>query len=438
VEKDSTSEIAEDQAKAKAMLKQNATNAISSRMNAWKEIWKLVPVLQADEYRLVLIETSNHEASNYKIKSPKGVLRKTALLDGKAGSQLIQPVMPKKDEAGNLTNVDKTKDIGRVKNGVADLLIRQTGTLLDSPFTTYSKQAELPIELAKNLTIVGLYRRRTNTNPPVDYAMAVRILPQGQIEACLPTPDAKTPQWLPYLTATNQIGNLFASKTKRANKLKLDTEALCRFLCSVLLQTKDEPTLVIAMADDWRSGIWSQLGNSYLSKNVLKLNNYTTDKNYTTKSFTPTDLPNLRIVRLRQKGTLGETPQYVATHSDKTWQNSEAFMVFGVPTGFEDTSAKSSLYHYLSVPQLSVAAKGQRGRNAASAKRDKGGDIPFKYQSVLEIVPFFLQENDNPIEWARIVHLLRQTPAWAGGGLLSPYPIHLAHKAISDQLCMLE
>jgi hypothetical protein len=422
VKKDSTSESAEDQTETKA------TDTINNRRSAWKEIWTHIPTLQATEYRLVLIEAPNH-----KIKSPKGVLRKTALLDGKAGSQLIQPVRSKKDEAGKPTNADKTEDIGRVKNGVADLLIRQTGTLLDSPFATYSKQAELPAELAKDLTIIGLYRiRTTNTNPPIDYAMAVRILPEGQIEACLPSHDPEIPQWLPYLAATNQIGRIFAGETKRNSKLKLDITALRSLLDSVLLQTKTGPTLIIAMADDWRSGIWPQFKNPDLSKNLLEL------KNYPNQPFTPADLPNLRIVRLRQKGSLGETPQYVATHPNKTWQNSEASKFFGVPTGFEDTSANSSLYHYLSVTQLPNAGRNQKGAKVRSAKRDKGGDIPFKYQSVLEIVPFFLQENDNPIEWARIVHLLRQTPAWSGGGLLLPYPIHLAHKAISDQLCMLE
>lgn len=361
-----------------------------------------------------------------------------ALRTGKAGSQLIRSAKAVQDAEKKPTNIDRPESIWRVKNGVADLLIRQTGALLDSPFGIYHNQAKLPEELAKDLTVIGLYRRRIYDNPNIDYAMAVRILPEGRIEACIPSLNAGATKWLPYLTATGEVGRLFADKANASKELKLPAQILLEFLRTVLLSDNDKPTLVLAMADQWRSGVWTQLSNGQLHKNQLNLNNSKLSGINSIQTFAPLELPNLRILRLRQKGSLGETPQYVATFPNKTWQDAEATKLFGVATSFEDTLANSELFHYLSVTELPITGRGQKGASVASAKRDKGGDIPFKYQSVLEIVPFFLQKNDNSIEWTRIAHFLRKTPAWAGGGLLFPYPIHLAATAITDQLCMLE
>jgi len=63
---------------------------------------------------------------------------------------------------------------------------------------------------------------------------------------------------------------------------------------------------------------------------------------------------------------------------------------------------------------------------------NSGGDVAFRHQQAVEIVPFFLQPEDEPAAWARVVHALRFSTAWGQGNLSKPYPLHLAHTLLED------
>jgi hypothetical protein len=147
------------------------------------------------------------------------------------------------------------------------------------------------------------------------------------------------------------------------------------------------------------------------------------------------DLPNLRIIRVRTLGA-GETPQYFAIQQDDEGIKEEKDLSH--LTGFIDTQTESEFFHYLSVGRLpTTAAKEQRGKPGLY-KTDEGGGIAFKHQTIVELVPFFLQEMDNPQAWCHIPHFLRISPGWDGGNIALPYPMHLAKCMIEDQLCILD
>ncbi|HYG36607.1 MAG TPA: RNaseH domain-containing protein, partial [Clostridia bacterium] len=66
-----------------------------------------------------------------------------------------------------------------------------------------------------------------------------------------------------------------------------------------------------------------------------------------------------------------------------------------------------------------------------------GATMDFKQQQMIEIVPWFLQENDDPLAYAQIAHLLRSSPAWSTGNTVMPYPIHLGQALLKDMLPLL-
>src|SRR5258708_15906471 len=96
------------------------------------------------------------------------------------------------------------------------------------------------------------------------------------------------------------------------NKRQIDYEVnkaddrITQFLVDVLTKNLEQPTLVMLEADGWRDRVRLS-GNDHLHLNELVLNKI---------HYTPSQLSNLHILRVRNAGNLGETPQYVAGDHD--------------------------------------------------------------------------------------------------------------------------
>jgi RNaseH domain of pPIWI_RE len=216
--------------------------------------------------------------------------------------------------------------------------------------------------------------------------------------------------------------------------LKLSPEAQAQFAAHVFTDTYSEPTLVLLEAQDWRNhDVLPQFANGKVAeKDQLNLTHVKTFEHL----YTRTDLPNLRVIRVRTMGS-GETPQYFAVREDEEgeWKEEKDFKRL---TGFVDTQATSEFFHYLSIGGLPTTAAKEQQNKLGLYKTDEGGGIAFKHQTIVELVPFFLQENDNPQAWCHIPHFMRVSPGWDGGNIVFPYPMHLAKCMIEDQLCILE
>lgn len=230
------------------------------------------------------------------------------------------------------------------------------------------------------------------------------------------------------------IGKLFLKKVK--TDINLSDEGLTRFAAHVFTSTSDVPTLVLLEAQDWRNrNLFPQFANS---QEALELQNQLDLRHVKpfSRIYTPSDLPRLRIIRLRPIGSLGETPQYVPVlENEKSLLNEEKD--FKQLTGLVDIQAESPFLHYLSIGRMPKTASKQLSKQSLY-KLDEGGGIAFKHQTVLEIVPIFLQQEDDAQAWCRIAHFMRVAPGWDGGNILLPYPLHLAKDLLEDQLCVLE
>jgi hypothetical protein len=203
---------------------------------------------------------------------------------------------------------------------------------------------------------------------------------------------------------------------------KYNDPRLSRFAERVLTKAWERPTLILMEADGWRSHSGLPIGNEVLQHNHLQINN---------KAYTPEMLPRVRMVRVRDAGNLGETPQYAATNNS-SWNELDAAELFDMMIGVVDTHTTSELPHYFSI-----------GRQLAAAKKDdhtlysfdEGGDVAYKHQQAVEMVPFFTQpEDEDPYVYCRIAHLLRSTSAWEGGNIVFAFPLHLGRTLVKNQL----
>ena len=58
--------------------------------------------------------------------------------------------------------------------------------------------------------------------------------------------------------------------------------------------------------------------------------------------------------------------------------------------------------------------------------------MAFKHVRLLEIVPFFLQDGDDPVHFARATHTIRSPLHWEMGSLSVPWLMHLAKQLVND------
>jgi hypothetical protein len=253
-------------------------------------------------------------------------------------------------------------------------------------------------------------------------------------------------RWLPLHEASRIIGELFHEKQAKA--IDIPRADLASFAAYVFTSMPDVPKLVLFEATDWRSrDLFPQFANGEIAQqNQLDLRKIKPFE----RIYSQQDLRQLRVIRLRSVGTLGETPQYVPVLEDEDNQSLTAFDFeereteeltierdFQQLTGLVDLQAESPFLHYLSIGRLPTTAKGQITQRP-QYKLDGGGGIAFKHQTIVELVPFFLQAGDDALVWCHIAHFMRFPPGWSGGNILLSYPLHLAKNLLEDQFCILE
>ncbi len=409
-----------DRQKFLAEWKAQMRRAFRDKTRAWESyLNSLLP--NGSGYGLALIELHELDLKkNYADQHIKGAVRRACNKLGLA-SQMIFPIRLGKDGIAKGSQY-------RARSSVTDLVYRQTGLIYDRPVDLYIK-AGISREQAEHLHVIALYKLRKN-EPKMDYPMAVHLCPDGTFQALLPH---NPHQWLPFLEARKVLGELFMKGQEQDIRLLPDAQA--QFAAQVFTVSRNEPTLVLLEAQDWRNyNVLPQFANGRAPlKNQLDLSHVKTFE----QVYSVEDLPHLRVIRLRTFGSSGETPQYFTVLEDEDNEMRED-KDLGHLTGFIDSLAESAFFHYLSIGRLpTTAAREQRGK-PGFYKTDEGGGIAFKHQTIVEFVPFFLQARDDPQVWCHIPHFLRISPGWDGGNIVLPYPMHLAKCMIEDQLCILD
>lgn len=444
------------------------TGAYSEKHSGWRDTIHAAFEDSCDPIRLAFSEINFARTEGvHPRRNVKGLARAAFAHHGVA-SQFLNaasprskpPARPKKNGTpyANATEY-------RYRNAVRDLLLRQTGALMGTPIEIY-KYAKLPDYIAENLDVIAFCRRRVNkrfsNDGDIQYVVAVRLRANGMVDVFLP--DAK--DWIPYVQAGPLIGKLFfehRNQRWRYGKrplglVKLSGAELSSFVDRVLRTVGEKPTLAVIEARGWRNGggedtegrVWPQLRNTdlYNERDILKVG----DKIYQRDDTQLKGL--LAVVRLRDGA---EVPQYIANRSN--WNEQTEVRDFNEPCGYCDWNA-GDILHYFSAGVLpDSAAAEQRNkhgrelyktetvRNPYSSRRGAQDDfrapkIAYKHPNMLEMVPFFLQEDfrkdkERTTSLCRVLHYLRISPGYAMGNTDSPFPMHLGDCLIDDQLCIL-
>lgn len=409
-------------------------------------------LLTNPEARVALVEIGSAKGAHPE-QSTRGAIREACAREDIA-SQLLRTVTGKaKDKDGQPTDNFRKKDVGRAHNAILDLVVRQPAVLLGEPGEVYAR-AGLPPELAGELDIVALYRRKV-TEPNLHYALAVRLAADGQVDVRLPGRDA----WIPYLDAGPALGRVIAEgrgqlySNARSSRLNLSAAELADFAARIITESSERPTLIVLEADGWRnSGIngstWPQLKNDRLwrEQDTLDFKHVPAVSKVLSRSDPRFD-QLLGVVRLR-RGL--ETPQYVTGRT--SWHDHQDAPDLGALSGFYER-AMSGVTHYYSVGRLPITQKDQNRPNTrilhkldawtnpkGVARYDVyGANFAYKHQQVVEMLPFFLDprlDRDGALTVCRALHYLRVSPAWNGGNINLPYPLHLAETLLADQLCI--
>ncbi|MBC8139241.1 MAG: DUF3893 domain-containing protein [Fibrella sp.] len=444
--------------------------AYSVKHTAWRESVATAFAESSASVRLAFTELAPFRLKTvHPRRNVKGLAR-AAFAYNNVASQFLVSASLRQEQASTETKTTHgetsyTKDtVYRFRNGVRDLILRQTGALLGSPTEVY-KSAKLPDSVADNLDIIAFCRRRINrrfgNEGDVQYVLAVRLRASGKVDVMLPN----TPDWIPYVQAGPDIGKLFFSarqdnfyKTKRPyGAVKMRGPELAAFVDRVLQTVGDQPTIAVLEARGWRNAggeetegaIWPQLKNPNLhrEKDVLNICGRTHRR----------DALYLRgllaVVRLRDGA---EVPQYVANRTQ--WDEQTEARDFNEPCGYCDWSAEG-LLHYFSAGALpdSVASEqhSKFGRelykietvaNPYPSRRGAKDDfrapkIAYKHPQMVEMVPFFVRDDfqgrERQAQICRALHFLRLSPGFMMGNTDSPFPLHLGDCLIDDQVCVL-
>jgi hypothetical protein len=308
-------------------------------------------------------------------------------------------------------------------NAVREVLLRQVGINYgDIADLNARLDLGLPAEYAEKLTVVGVFRRRSNSGN-VDYVLAVRITPSGVVEARIPGMKA----WEPYLKVSLMVGKDFVRR-----KAKQSWDAELQFLQDILSEERKGPTVVMLVADQWRNS-WPCMLNEKIEPNTFVL---PTCKEVVAPEdvATPESQPLLSIVILRTRGNLGETPDYVVLPIGAPPDGNVDIRFVEESSLFLDIDAPDEFEIHLSVGRRPTTAKGLE----PDLSKHEDGDVANRQQQMVEITPWFIQDGIKPVHLARLTHALRDVvPWWDGGSLTYPYPLQLARAVLQDMLCAL-
>lgn len=391
--------------------------------NLWRRF--LSQYKRDDALHLALIELDGNKTGLERDKVRYG-WRKEAIRRACAQEDILSQIFlvlpPVTDMSSPKNYLPHKGELGRIKNGVKDLLLRQTHLLYGPPSDLY-QYAGLTPETARETMVIGLYRHRSDSKS-VDYPVVVRLHPDGRVDTILPEADGTPSDPIPYAAAGPMLGrNLIDGSSRKLNKRQLQ-----HFALSIVTAEYGTPVLVMLSADDWRAGIIPTLKNPEMSSGQISIGN---------KTYTPHDLPDIRILRLREAGNLVETPQYLYARG-KDWNTAEPQTVRERMILVQD-QAPSLMKCYFSIGRQGITNT-QPEEERLSIEVD--GNEAYRQEQAVEIVPFFLQgtfeqQSGEALYYSRIVHLLRSSPAWQVGNTVLPFPLHLAKALIEDYLDVL-
>jgi hypothetical protein len=276
---------------------------------------------------------------------------------------------------------------------------------------------------ANELIVIGLFRYRAKTSPPVDYPLAVELHPDGQVMVALPAENGEPQAPIPYIEAGITLARPFClPMANEANRHRVNffpetgDSRLLRFAEGILTADRSAPTLVLLEADGWRHSAL-KISDNGLQPDLVSLGG---------RDHVPAGLPNTALLRVRDAGRLNETPQFIAS-DDPDWNaHNPIDDSSGMLLAFD---RRDGMAHGFSVGRQPDSAQDQDNAEYAFGS---GGDTAFRHQQAVEMLAFFARQDEDRFVFIRIAHLLRMSPAWGRGNTILPLPLHLARELIKD------
>lgn len=313
-------------------------------------------------------------------EDPKSAIRKGLYCSGRV-NQFITPIVESKDVNSNIEH--------RADNAVLDLL-RQFGYMPSK--LNFKRLKTLPSEL--NIYGVWIKRKNKGSNfKKIFLPMIIKVSTyNNEIYVKSPISDG----WKTYREAILEIGS---NSTDKNFKSALSQEEVNSFVSRFLNEIEEQDSLVIFERYKLRNSL-KVLQDKKISKNTF----FTSEGNIKHLK----DYPNLRFIGVKSGE---EVPSYYAENSDGN-------------VGFASGVKRVNKEIYYSISQKGTVLKGVN----AKASRIEKPIANLKAPEILEIIPFFLQENDNAEDYVYAVHAMRRMNPTYGDETILPMPLHLAKK----------
>lgn len=323
-------------------------------------------------------------------EDPKFAMRKGLAETGRL-SQFILP--PEDVKPANKKKNDSLDS--RAENAVLDLL-RQFGYMPEEFKLAVTGNKNFPNSLA----VFGFWLIRQNESwgkMHQNYFPVVVYLHTESREVKVKYPHSNG--WQPYHQAL-----LMMSKLHHASQVKFTQECVQNFIKEVWRDhiSKAGPALVLVESKNMRS-CWQWLQNQFISTGNL----------WISKQDQASPLNNLTGIRLVRIRTEEEVPSGYGMENDE----------FGFTSG---------LFEVTSRVFWGIAEKPTTMINIPSEvfkilRTEKPGKL-FKQPRLVEITPVLLQPDDDPAEWAMLVHRMRQMLPYYDDYAVLPAPLHLLKK----------
>jgi hypothetical protein len=173
-------------------------------------------------------------------------------------------------------------------------------------------------------------------------------------------------------------------------------------------------TLVVCDKQNLGSG-WNWLYNNQIQQDVVAFGKEL--------NLTSSQLPGIRIVRVRNEASSNETPEWYRTDGEKTrfakglWRVSDR--VFGSTYGKPAQAKNACQYTSKIAPWMN-----DKRVKVFDPKPEDNLPNPAFY----ELTSAFLQPNDEPAAWANLAHVLRDLAVHYNDAVSRPFPLLLAER----------
>ena len=358
-----------------------------------------------EERRAAIVEIDDPRLyARMKMDDPKPALKKALPLTGRVvqGIHPIKEYRPRPDTKKRKRFLPGTPfamgDADRAAAAIQDAL-RQLGRVgVPAP----------PPGIAGPCELIGLWLEHTDK---ALVPILVRIAPDGLATAQIIVNDVA--RELPYADLPSAM---VEGQGRLLRKDGVDRKAvISRFLVRGLgVGDVTHDRVVFVRSASFRNTGWDWLQDRHITPDLLVLPGQDPERD-NVERLVPSRCPGLRIVRVRERDGAGEVPRGFGV-ADKD---------FGRISGLFPCSERV----FYGMNPRSDQAQTPKGLTKLDPAQARNAGWPGWNPNPLEVMPVFLQQGDDPEQWAMYTHAMRRAYLHTSIASLLPLPLHLGKLA---------